>query len=76
MADKYGRWCEAVRAIARTPDGAKVLAYMLQEAEFYNYSLPDDIKQAAYHAGRCASAGAIRSALGDEMFYKIIQTTV
>lgn len=76
MNDRFVRWSEAVRAIARTPDGAKVLAYILQEADFYNFSLPEDIKQAAYHSGQCASAGAIRAALGDEMFYKIIQTVI
>lgn len=76
MADRYETWAEAVRAVARTPDGARVLAYILQEADLYNYTLPDDIRQAAYHAGQCASAGAIRAALGDEMFYKIIQTVI
>lgn len=76
MNERYVRWAESVRTIARTPDGARVLAYILQEADLYNYSPPEDMKQASYYAGMRMSAGAIKAALGDEMFYKIIQTEV
>lgn len=77
MADNtaYDRGVMYLQTVAKTPDGAKALAFLIENySGLFTSNFSGDAAKDAYYNGQRSVFLMLKELLGDSLFYSILQT--